>query len=432
MSPRDPTTGIPPTVDDVNRAAAIARREHSARVMAVMLRSFRDPDLAEEATADAFEAALQSWPTSGIPAAPQAWLITAARRKALDRLRHDQVGRRMALRLSGDRPPETAPGADTGVERGPLADDELRLVVLCCDPRLPTTDQTALTLKWACGVSTKAIAAAHLVPVPTMAARLTRARLKIAAAGPDLDLPDEVIDRRLPVACRVIQLAYTLGHTAVAGDELRDEDLIGRSVHLARALQSQRPRDPEITGLLALILLSEARNPARQADGRQILLADADRRRWNATLVQEGLELTRRVMAEQGGPTGSRGPMVLQAAIAAEHCRAKRFADTDWDRIIALYGDLLTVLPSPTLALGRCVAWSYRYGPEPGLTDLQEVMADGRLDRYPYAHAAQAEMLQRTAQADAAVDAWRRAAECARSGSERSFFLARAAAVDRR
>lgn len=415
--------------DAVAEATARARAELSGRVLAVTLRAVRDADVAEEATADAFLAAVETWPQTGVPRSVEAWLVTVARRKAVDRLRRAQLARRLAMRML---PPEPSPGADLGVDVGVIGDEELRLVVLCADPRLAQSDQVALTLKWACGASTAAIAGAHLVSTATMAARLTRARKRLAAAGPRLDLPDdETVDARLPAVCRVLHLAYTLGHTAADGPNLIDEDLAGRAVHLARTLHAQRPKDPEITGLLSMIVLGQARAVSRVVDGRQVLLVDVDRSGWDRALAAEGLALSELALA-QGIVAGRRpGPLALQAAISAAHTRAASFDETDWALIVQLYGLLLLAEPSRTNALGRCVALSYLQGPEQGLADLDGVMAEGSLDGYPYAHAARAQMNDRAGHPAAARDSWETAAQLARTDAERMWFTenARAAAA---
>jgi RNA polymerase sigma-70 factor (ECF subfamily) len=413
----------------VSQATARARTELSGRILAVTLRAVRDPDIAEEATADAFVAALETWPQTGIPDSVEAWLVTVARRKALDRIRRDQLARRMATRLA-DRIPQVAAPADARIEAGVIGDEELRLTVLCADPRLPESDQVALTLRWACGVSTTAIAAAHLVSVPTMAARLTRARKKLMAAGPQLDLPDDAtVDARLPLVCRIVQLAYTLGHTAADGADLTDEDLAGRAVHLARTLHRQRPTDPEITGLLALVLLGQGRAAGRIGpDGRQLLLTDVDRSTWDANLITEGLATSELALAQGIAAGRAPGAIALQAAISAAHSRAPTFGETDWKLVVELYGMLLTVEPNPTLALGRCVAVSYLSGPEAGLADLDGVLALGGLDGYPYAHAARAQLLDRAGRPADAAAAWTAAADRARSSAERAWFVDRGAA----
>jgi RNA polymerase sigma-70 factor (ECF subfamily) len=417
------TRAIPATVA---AAAAGARRELSGLVLAATLRTVRDLDIAEEATADAFLLALQAWTESGIPDSVQAWLITAARRRAIDRVRRAQSDRRALISAAGGWS-GVVPGTDEIAEAAVVGDDELRLVVLCCDPRLGTEDQLALTLRLACGVPTAAIAAAFLVPTPTMAARMTRAKARLAKAGPALDLPDDAtVDARLPAVRRAVYLAFTLGHTAGAGPDLRDDELTDRAQYLAGVLRVLRPDDPEFAGLLALILLTRARGPGRIDDeGSQVLLADADRSRWDHALIDRGRRLLAGAFATTGRLGVDPGPMTLQAAIAAEHAIAPRFEATDWERILALYDALLTLEPSPTLALGRCVALSYLRGPAAGLNDLDEVVAVADLDRYPYAHAARAQFLERLGRDEQAATAWDSAASRARTGAERAFFARR-------
>ncbi len=412
---------VPPAIAEV---AARAQRELSGRVLAVTLRSVRDLDIAEEATADAFLLALQTWPERGVPASVEAWLVTAARRRAIDRIRSAQAARRALIRSAGGLSGVTS-AADLTTEVGVIGDEELRMVVLCCDPRVSTNDQVALTLRLACGVPTPAIAAAFLVSEPTMAARLTRVKKRLAAAGPALDLPDDAtVDARLPSVRRVVYLAFTLGHTAATGSELTDEDLADRAQYLARALHVLRPDDAEFTALLALILLTRARSGGRLDDeGAQILLADADRGRWDRVAIADGLALLGRAW-----DSGSPGPMTLQAAIAAEHARAPSMAATNWRRVVDLYGDLLRAQPSPTVALGRCVAISALSGPQAGLADLDEVIGLGGLERYPYAFGARAQMLSALGLSVQAQAEWIAAAELARTDAEREYFLGQAAA----
>lgn len=422
----------------VGEVAAAARLELSGRVLAVTLRSVRDLDIAEEATADAFLLALQAWPDRGVPASVEAWLITTARRRAVDRIRQARAARRALVRLRGGAQ-GTSPPADLSAETGVVGDEELRLVVLCCDPRISDQDQVALTLRLACGVPSDAIAAAFLVSRATMAARLTRAKHRLAAAGPNLDLPDDAtVDARLPVVRRVVHLAFTLGHTAGAGAALTDEPLADRAQYLARALHRLRPQDREFAGLLALILLTRARSPGRVDDaGTQVLLLDADRGRWDRAMLREGLALVRPLADLPGpaaspgpamspGPAAPPGPMVLQAAIAAEHAVAAGAADTDWERLIRLYGALLRAEPAPTIAIGRSIALSHARGAAAGLTDLDEVLALGLLDAYPYAYGARAQLLGRLGRHAEAAEAWTRAAGLARTDAERDYFAAAA------
>ena len=348
-------------------------------------------------------------------------MITAARRRAVDRVRRAQVARRSLVTLAGGWSGVTT-GSDAVAEAAVVGDDELRMVVLCCDPQLTPGDQVALTLRLACGVNTAAIAAAHQVPVPTMAARLTRAKAKLAAAGPRLDLPDDAtVDARLPAVARVVHLAFTLGHTAGDGTALTDEDLADRAQYLAGVLHALRPASATFTALLALIVLTRGRAGGRfAADGEQLTLADADRTRWDRSSIRRGLDLLAAI------PPESADPMVLQAAIAAEHSRAASLAATDWTRVVALYSRLLTADPAPGFALGRSVALSYLSGPAAGLADLDEVLAMCVLDRYPYAPAARAQLLDRLGRGDEAAGEWRRAAVLARTVAERSFFQSQA------
>ncbi len=390
-------------------------------MLAATLLMARDVDVAEEATADAFLLALQTWPQRGVPESVEAWLLTAARRRAIDRIRRLARFRDRVALLTATGAIVAEP-ADTVVEEPAVLDDELRLVVLCCHPALTSEAQVALTLRLGCGVPTAAIAAAVLVPTPTMAARLTRAKQRIASSGEGIELPDDVaVEERMPAVRRTVHLAYTMGHTAGAGDELRDDDLAAHAMRLARSLHAMRPDDSEGAALLALVVLSEARAPGRSSpDGSQVLLADADRATWDQGLIGEGLAIVDALEMVGSGPLGR------QAAIAAEHARARTFAVTDWVRIIEHYDALLRAEASPTIAIGRCVAIAHRYGAAAGLADLDAVLALGGLEAYPYAHAARAELLDRIGRPVEAATPWRSAAACARTAAERCWFDARA------
>jgi len=410
---------------DAAAAAADAQRQYWGRVLAATLRMARDVDVAEEATADAFLLALQTWPERGVPDSVEAWLLTAARRRAIDRIRRLVRLRERMASLAVTTEASTAP-ADVGVEQPPVVDDELRLVVLCCHPALSHEAQVALTMRLGCGVPTAAIAAAFLVPAPTMAARLTRAKQRIAGSGTGIGLPDDVaVEERMPAVRRTVHLAYTMGHTAGAGEALRDDSVAAHGLRLARALHGLRPDDTECTGLLALIVLTEARAAGRfGTSGSQVVLGDADRSAWDRDAITEGLGLVAGLPLD--GPAGAAGPLARQAAIAAEHARAATFEATDWARIVGHYDALLRADPSPTIAIGRCVAMSYLLGAEAGLADLDEVLALGGLATYPYAHAARAQLLDRLDRRDEAAAAWRLASGCARTDAERAWFAARA------
>ncbi len=406
---------------DPAEAAATAHRLYWGRVLSATLRMARDVDIAEEATADAFLLALQTWPERGVPDSVEAWLLTAARRRAIDRIRRLVRFRDRIPALAVDE--GAAPDAGAAIVDAPVVDDdELRLVVLCCHPAIDHEAQLALTLRLGCGVPTASIASAFLVTTTAMAARLTRAKQRIAGAGDGIDLPDDVaVEERMPAVRRTVHLAYTMGHTAGSGAALRDDDLAAHALRLARALHRLRPDDTECTGLLALILLTEARASTRfDPTGAQVLLADADRSQWDRALIDEGLAL---VAATGGARTG---PLALHAAIAADHARAPSFGAIDWGRIVRRYDALLLAEPSPTVAIGRCVALSYLAGPAAGLADLDEVLAVADLARYPYAHAARAQLLERLDRPEEAARAWTAAAAAARTDAERAWFAARA------
>ena len=412
---------------DPAAAAATAHRLYWGRVLSATLRMARDVDIAEEATADAFLLALQTWPERGVPESVEAWLLTAARRRAIDRIRRHVRFRERVPTLAADATTEAA-GADHALVDAPIvADDELRLVVLCCHPAIDQEAQVALTLRLGCGVPTASIAAAFLVSTPTMAARLTRAKHRIAGAGTGIDLPDDVaVEERMPAVRRTLHLTYTMGHTAGSGAALRDDDLAAHAVRLTRALHELRPGDTETAGLLALVLLTEARAAGRiPSPGTQVLLADADRTHWDAELIAEGLAIL------AGAAGASAGPLLLQAAIAADHARAPSFDATDWGRVVHHYDALLLAEPSPTVAIGRCVALSYLVGPAAGLADLDEVLDVADLSGYPYAHAARAQLLERLDRSDEAAAAWVAAAGTARTDAERSWFEQRSIAAHR-
>lgn len=421
--------GVQLTTDatPASNAVELAHREHWGRVLASTLRFSRDLNIAEESTADAFELALRTWSTSGVPRSVEAWLITAARRRAIDRIRRESR-LRQRLTLLEDRLFTAADGTgvarsgagDAGLADDEKTDDELRLAILCAHPALSEQSQVMLMLRLACGASTEAIAAAFLSKPATAAARLTRAKKAIIAADRPMPMPDDgEVETRLAAVRAATYVTYTLGHTAGEGHELRNRELVGHATHLATVLADQHPA-AENAGLLALILLTEARAAGRLVDGAQVLLEDADRSRWDAAKIRKGLALLDRAIA-----VDAPGPYAVQAAIAAEHAGAATSRDTDWARLVDLYAVLLALQPNPTFAVGRAVAVARAVSAAAGLADLDELAHVPGLEHYPYFHAARADCLVRLRRDRDAAVAYRQAALYARNDAERAFFLGR-------
>ncbi len=409
---------------EVQQALADAHRREWAFVLAATVRVAGDLDVAEECVQDAFVAALTTWQERGVPDSPGAWLTTTARRRALDRLRRDRTLRgKLPLLVE---PYATGPGAADGEEAGVIPDDRLRLVFTCCHPALAREAQVALTLRLVCGLTTAEIARAFLVSEPTMAARITRAKKKITVARipyrvpPTHELPD-----RLDAVLTVVHLLYTTGHTAPRGDALVRTDLVERALDLARMLHALMPDDREARGLLALLLLSDARRATRtDLDGRLLLLEEQDRSRWDRQTIAEGRELVHQAL-RRGRP----GRFTLQAAIAAVHADAPTYADTDWRQVLGLYDALLVVWPSPVVALNRAVAVAMVDGPAAGLAALDPLADDPRLAEYPYLAAARADLLRRLGLARDAAQAYRTALSLATNAAERDFLSRRLAEV---
>jgi RNA polymerase sigma-70 factor (ECF subfamily) len=401
-------------VSSVEVALADAHRTEWAFVLAATVRVAGDLDLAEECAQEAYVAALQTWGERGIPSSPGAWLTTTARRKALDALRRDAtLQRKLPLLIE----PEGAPEVD---EAQPVPDDRLRLVFTSCHPARSPEAQVALTLRRVCGVETAEIARAFLVPEATMAARITRAKKKIASARIPYRVPAAAdLAERLDPVLTTVHLLFTAGHTAPTGDELMRHDLVDRAVALARTLVELLPREPEARGLLGLLLLTDARRATRVADdGGLLRLDEQDRTRWDQTAITEGLRQTAEALT-----TGGAGRFTLQAAIAGVHAAATTSADTDWPRIVRLYDALLTVWDSPVVALNRAVAVSFAAGPAPALELVDELSRDGRLSAYAYLPAARAHLLRELGRGDEAAADYTAAAALTGNAREREFLL---------
>ena len=403
----------------VERAVADAHRREWAFVLAATVRVARDLDLAEECVQEAYISALDAWARDGIPRYPGAWLTTAARRRAIDAIRREQVFRsKMPLLVEPD-----VDDVSTATEYS-VPDDRLRLIFTCCHPALPQEAQVALTLRLVCGVSTSDIAQVFLVSEATMAARLTRAKKKITAARIPYRVPhaSELPDR-LDTVLTVIHLLYTTGHTAPSGEHLVRVDLVERAIDLTRMLLTLMPDEPEVRGLLALLLVTDARRATRtDPTGRLLLLEEQDRTLWDRELIEEGHRL---VLDALRAPTPGR--FALQAAIAALHAQAPSYAETDWPQVLTLYNVLLSVWPSPVVALNRAVAITMVHGPAKALEEIEALESDGRLAGYRYLPATKADLLRRLGRPTEAAHAYRAALALADNEAEREFIAKRLA-----
>jgi RNA polymerase sigma factor (sigma-70 family) len=399
-------------VSAVAAAVADAHRREWARVLAATVRVTRDLDLAEECVQDAYACALTAW-QEALPANPGAWLTTTARRRALDELRRSGTMRaKLPLLIEPAAPPE--PSA--------FPDDRLRLVFTCCHPALALEARVALTLRLVCGLSTTEVARAFLVPETTMAARLTRAKKKITQARIPyrVPAPDE-LSERVSSVLTVVHLLFSTGHTAAAGSSLQRPDLVERALDLARMLRLLLPSDPDVAGLLALVLLTDARRETRVgADGRLLLLEEQDRNRWDRSAITEGLALVREALRSR--PPGR---FALQAAIAAVHAEAPSWPDTDWREVVALYDLLRDRWPSPVVALNRAVAVGLAEGAAAGLAELRPLLDEPQLARYPYLAAARADFLRRLGRVEEARSAYEEALLLTDNEVERRFLADR-------
>jgi RNA polymerase sigma factor (sigma-70 family) len=405
----------------VAAALAEAHRQEWGYVLAATARIARDLDAAEECVQDAYAQALTAWAASGVPARPGAWLTTVARRRAMDLIRRNDTLRAKLPLLAG-------PGLEGGLEGGPEAlieaaedvpDDRLRLIFTCCHPALAPDAQVALTLRLLCGLSTADVARAFLVSEATMAARITRAKKKIAAARIPYRVPSAAeLPERTEAVLDVVHLVFTTGHTASAGASLQRRDLAERALHLARVLYQLLPADAGVKGLLALILLTDARRHTRTGpDGRLQLLADQDREQWDRAEIGEGLTLVKAALRHR---PPSR--YALMAAIAAVHAEARRYSDTDWLEIARLYDVLLEIWPSPVVALNRAIALGEAHGPQAGLDALDALAGEPQLAGYHYLAAARGEFLRRLHRTDDARLALQEALMLSENQVERDFL----------
>ncbi|MFD5347762.1 RNA polymerase sigma factor [Streptomyces anulatus] len=404
-------------------------REERGLLLASLVRRFGDLDLAEEVTSEAIEAALRHWPAEGVPARPGAWLLTTARRRAVDRLRRDRAyAARLAVLAADAERAEPAPapdvsgsgpgfGSGSGFGSDELPDERLQLFFTCAHPALAAEDRTALTLRCLAGLTTPEVARAFLVPTATMAQRIVRAKKKIREARIPFRVPGpDELPGRLPGVLQVVYSVFTEGYAASSGPRLQRLDLAEEAIRLARILRRLLPAERESAGLLALLLLVHARRDARTGpEGEPVLLEDQDRGRWDRPMIEEGRALV--VRALTGGPAG---PYGVQAAIAALHDEAADVAATDWPQIVALYDVLLTLTPSPVVELNRAVAVAMRDGPGAGLALLDALAGEPRLRAYPPYAVARGDLLGRLGRDGEAAAAYREALELTGTEPERA------------
>ena len=385
-------------------------REVYGQAVATLIRVFGDITLAEDAVQDAFVVAISRWRTGGIPPNPAGWIVTTARNRAIDGLRRSARGRELHEQLAAVASTPRAP-ADDWQEGVPVSDDQLRLIFTCCHPALRTEHQVALTLRLLGGLRVDEVARSFLVSESAMAKRLARAKYKVKAAKIPYRVPVEAdLPERLRAVLSVVYLIYNTGVDDPERASLRSD-----AIRLARSLVELMPDEPEAAGLLALTLLSESRVPARTADGTLVLLRDQDRTKWDRTMIEEGHAIVRACIRRD-----QPGPFQLQAAIQAVHCDADSFEATDWPQIVALYDHLLSVTPTPVVALNRAIAIGETEGPGAALNALDAIAAD--LDNYHLMHAARGTTLRRLGQRDAAKAAFERAAHLAATEADRRFL----------
>jgi RNA polymerase sigma-70 factor (ECF subfamily) len=409
----------------------IYRRE-SRRVLATLIRLLGDFDLAEEALQDAFAEAVAKWPETGVPANPRSWLISTGRFKAIDQVRRrakfDASLEAISLQLggSGGQPPHgEAEWQSTAIDDEHVEDDQLRLIFTCCHPALPQEAQVALTLREVCGLTTEEIARAFFTGAPTVAQRIVRAKGKIRDAGIPYQVPTRAdLPERLESVLQVVYLVFNEGYLASSGDSLTRLDLSAEAIRLGRLIMDLLP-EPEVLGLLALMLLHESRRAARTSiEGEPILMEDQDRAKWNRAMIDEGISLIERSLS-----SGQYGRYSLQAAISAVHAGAASAAETDWREIVGLYDALVLIDSSPIVQLNRAAAVAMRDGPEVGIALIDEILARGELAEYQFAHSARGELCRRAGRLPEARASFARALELAKLEPERRFLTRRIEAL---
>ena len=402
-----------PAVAAHGEATGVERvfREVYGQAVATLIRIFGDITLAEDAVQEAFVVASDRWRSDGIPPNPAGWIVTTARNRAIDDLRRLARSRGLHEQLGAVATTPQGPGTEEWEEDGPVRDDQLRLIFTCCHPALRTEHHLALTLRLLGGLSVDEVARSFLVSEPAMEKRLVRAKYKIKAAKIPYRVPEEPdLPKRLRSVLSVLYLIYNSGLDGPERAPLRSE-----AIRLARALAELMPGEPEAAGLLALMMLSESRVPARTAEGALVLLRDQDRAKWDRTMIEEGHAIVRACIRR-----GQPGPFQLQAAVQAVHCHADSFEATDWPQIVALYDHLFSVMPTPVVALNRAIAIAEIEGPGAALTTLDAIAPD--LDSYHLMHAARGTMLRRLGRRDAAQTAFERAAHLAATEADRRFL----------